>query len=116
MVPVFAAGAYVLGMPARPAPRGAGGEGAMDSIISCASEKLFTSTQDNNTIMALMHVTEAMALVDAARRLADDHAIARDTGVDIGALSSKAEKHRKVLVAKLSVRSAREDEESDGED
>jgi hypothetical protein len=114
MVPVFAAGAYVLAMPARAAsPRDAG---AMGSIVSTASEKLFTSMQDKNTIMALMHVTEAMVLVDAVRRMADDYTIAHETGVDIMAFNAKAEKHRQALVVKLSVHSSHDNDDDGSEE
>lgn len=80
------------------------------SIVSRASEKLFTSKQDSNTMLSLMHCTEAMALVDAARRVDDDHSIARLTGVDIAEMYDSAERRRRHLVRRLSQREA--DEES----
>ena len=77
-------------------------ESPVVSIVARASEKLFTSKQDSNTMLALMHCTEAMALVDAARRVENDHAIARHTGVDIAEMYDNAERRRRHLVRRLS--------------
>ena len=72
------------------------------AVVALASEKEFTARQDSNPTLGLMHVTEATALLDAARRMAPDHDIARACGVDVSSMHGNLEELRRDIIQALS--------------
>jgi hypothetical protein len=56
-------------------------------LVQNAAQRATESMQDENPLMALMHVNSAIAYVSAARRMVPNDDLARMTGVDIDELA-----------------------------
>lgn len=74
----------------------------MAKAVAAASQLAFTAGQDGNDMLALMHITEAVATLDTVRTLTPDHEIARTCGVDAHAMAADLDATRRRVVARLS--------------
>lgn len=81
----------------------------MAKAVAAASQLAFTAQQDGNDMLALMHITEAVASLDTVRTLVPDHEIARSCGVDPHEMAADMDAARRQIVARLS------DDVGDGE-